>query len=87
MKITRIEPFLLRLPVVTEACDGTQDDLLMRIETDEGIRAWGEVDTSPDVSSICGLTEARKVAVIAQDAHVRGVLRAFKTGILLAATW
>lgn len=49
MRITRVEPIILRLPTVTEACDGTQDDLLIKIETDEGIFGWGEVDTSPEV--------------------------------------
>ena len=28
MKITRVEAIHLRLPVVTTACDGTQDDLI-----------------------------------------------------------
>jgi L-rhamnonate dehydratase len=50
MKITKIEPIVLRLPSVTEAVDGTQDDLLIRIETDEGIYGWGEVDSSPEVA-------------------------------------
>ena len=49
MRITQVEPIVLRLPKVTEACDGTQDDLLIRIETDEGLYGWGEVDTSPEV--------------------------------------
>jgi L-rhamnonate dehydratase len=49
MRITQVEPIVLRLPQVTEACDGTQDDLLIRIETDEGLYGWGEVDTSPEV--------------------------------------
>ena len=30
MRITRVEPIILRLPKVTEACDGTQDDLLIK---------------------------------------------------------
>lgn len=50
MKITKVEPLILRLPNVTEAVDGTQDDLLIRIETDEGIYGWGEVDSSPEVA-------------------------------------
>ena len=50
MKITKIDTIVLRLPVVTEAADGTQDDLLIRIETDEGIYGWGEVDSSPEVA-------------------------------------
>ncbi len=49
MRITQVEPIILRLPKVNEACDGTQDDLLIKIETDEGIYGWGEVDTSPEV--------------------------------------
>ncbi|HUY15422.1 MAG TPA: mandelate racemase/muconate lactonizing enzyme family protein [Terriglobia bacterium] len=50
MKITQIEPIILRLPQVTEDIDGTQDDLLIRVETDEGLVGWGEVDSSPEVA-------------------------------------
>ena len=50
MKITDVEAIVLRLPKVTEDVDGTQDDLLIRIETDEGIFGWGEVDSSPEVA-------------------------------------
>jgi len=50
MKITKVEAIVLRLPVVTEAVDGTQDDLLIKVETDEGISGWGEVDSSPEVA-------------------------------------
>ena len=39
----------------------------------------------PDISRAGGLTETRKIAVMAQDAHIRLVPHAFKTGILLAA--
>lgn len=48
MKITGIEPIVLRLPEVDAArCDGTQDTLLIRVETDDGISGIGEVDSSP----------------------------------------
>lgn len=50
MKITNIEPIVLRLPVVNEDVDGTQDDLLIKVETDEGLCGWGEVDSSPEVA-------------------------------------
>lgn len=50
MKITRVDPIVLRLPRVTEDVDGTQDDLLIHIETDEGVDGWGEVDSSPEVA-------------------------------------
>jgi L-rhamnonate dehydratase len=50
MKITEVEAIILRLPNVSEEVDGTQDDLLIRVETDEGIFGWGEVDSSPEVA-------------------------------------
>lgn len=49
MRITRVEAIYLRLPVVTEACDGTQDDLVIRVHTDEGLIGLGEVDSCPSV--------------------------------------
>ncbi|MDA0745421.1 MAG: mandelate racemase/muconate lactonizing enzyme family protein [bacterium] len=49
MKITDVSALVLRLPEVTDACDGTQDTCLIRIETDEGIVGWGEVDSCPTV--------------------------------------
>lgn len=50
MKITEVEPIYLRLPVMDERCDGTQDTLVVRIHTDEGITGIGEVDSSPLVA-------------------------------------
>jgi L-rhamnonate dehydratase len=49
MKITNISAIVLKLPEVSSAADGTQDDLIIKVETDEGITGWGEVDTSPYV--------------------------------------
>ncbi|MEW6755667.1 MAG: mandelate racemase/muconate lactonizing enzyme family protein [Candidatus Latescibacterota bacterium] len=49
MQITRVSALVLRLPQVTAACDGTQDTCLIRIDTDEGITGWGEVDSAPTV--------------------------------------
>jgi L-rhamnonate dehydratase len=50
LKITKIEPIVLRLPEVRDVTDGTQDDLIVRIETDEnGIFGIGEVDAPPTV--------------------------------------
>ena len=50
MKITAVDPFYLRMPDVTTAADGTQDTLLVRIQTDTGLEGWGECDASPLVS-------------------------------------
>lgn len=50
MKIVSVDPFYLRMPEITSAADGTQDTLLVRIQTNEGIEGWGECDASPLVS-------------------------------------
>jgi len=49
MKITKVESLVLRLPNVRDIIDGTQDDLIIRIETDEGLVGIGEVDAPPTV--------------------------------------
>ena len=60
MKITKVSALVLRLPQVTDACDGTQDTCLIKVETDAGITGWGEVETSPTVA---------KAAVEALESH------------------
>ena len=50
MKITAVDPFYFRMPNITTAADGTQDTLLVRIQTDTGLEGWGECDASPLVS-------------------------------------
>ena len=37
MKITRVEPLYLRLPVIEARTDSSQDALLVRVETDASI--------------------------------------------------
>src|SRR3954452_7510956 len=50
MKITKVEAIHLRLPVINERCDGSQDTLVVKVHTDEGITGVGEVDSSPVVA-------------------------------------
>ena len=50
MRITRVEPIVLRLPEIELRADGTQDAFLVRIETDEGLYGIGEADTAPAVA-------------------------------------
>jgi L-rhamnonate dehydratase len=45
MRITRVEPIHLRLPTVTERCDGSQETLIVKVHTDAGIVGVGEVDS------------------------------------------
>ena len=49
MKITDVKAIVLKLPEISSAADGTQDDLIIKVETDEGITGYGEVDTAPYV--------------------------------------
>jgi L-alanine-DL-glutamate epimerase-like enolase superfamily enzyme len=49
MKITDVKAIVLKLTEISSAADGTQDDLLIVVETDEGITGYGEVDTAPVV--------------------------------------
>src|ERR1051325_9037314 len=50
MKITRVEAIHLRLPDVNERCDGSQETLVVKVHTDEGIVGVGEADTSSMVA-------------------------------------
>ena len=51
MKITEVEAIVLRQPVVDAAiADGSQDDLIVRVHTDEGIVGIGEIDSAPEVA-------------------------------------
>lgn len=50
MKITRVEAIHLRLPDVNERCDGSQETLVVKVHTDEGIIGLGEVDSSSHVA-------------------------------------
>ncbi len=50
MKITNVEAIVLRQPRLDEGiADGSQDDLIIRVSTDEGIVGIGEVDSAPEV--------------------------------------
>ena len=52
MRITKVEAILLRPkgPIDTAIGDGSQDGVLVRVHTDEGITGLGEVDSSPSVA-------------------------------------
>ena len=52
MRITKVEAILLRPKggIDTSIGDGSQDGVLVRIHTDEGITGLGEIDSSPSVA-------------------------------------
>ena len=50
MQITDVEAIVLRQATVDDGiADGSQDDLVVLVHTDEGITGIGEVDSAPDV--------------------------------------
>ena len=50
MKIEAVDLFYVALPKITRTADGTQDSLVVRVRTDNGLEGWGECDASPLVS-------------------------------------
>ena len=50
MKIEAIDLFYVALPIITKTADGTQDSLVVRVRTDNGLEGWGECDASPLIS-------------------------------------
>jgi L-rhamnonate dehydratase len=50
VRITEVEAIVLRQPEVDEGiADGSQDDVVIRVHTDDGLVGIGEVDSSPEV--------------------------------------
>lgn len=50
MRIIDVEAIILRQPgLVGDISDGSQDDVVIRVHTDEGITGIGEVDSSPEM--------------------------------------
>ncbi len=57
MKIVDVETIILALPDILERTDGSQDTVIVRVITDEGIVGVGEVDSSPWI--VKAIIEAR----------------------------
>ena len=81
MRITEVETIILRRPDVRDIGDSSQDMLLVRVLTDDGLVGIGEADTSPEVGravieaplshEVCrGLREV----VVGHDPFERGAL-------------
>src|SRR5207247_6662821 len=50
MRITSTDAIQLRLPEVKQIFDGTQDVLVVRVNTDEGVSGYGEVVSASAVA-------------------------------------
>jgi L-alanine-DL-glutamate epimerase-like enolase superfamily enzyme len=49
VRITDVEAIPLRLPVVSDRTDSSQDAVIVKVSTDAGVVGYGEVDASPSV--------------------------------------
>ena len=68
MRITAVEAIVLRQPAVDDAiADGSQDDLVIKVHTDEGIVGIGEVDSAPE--AVSALVQRRSSHAIAGSLH------------------
>jgi len=68
VKITDVEAVVLRQPAVDDAiADGSQDDLVILVHTDEGITGIGEVDSAPE--AVRALVNAPGSHAIANSLH------------------
>ena len=68
MKITEVEAIILRQPALNDGiADGSQDDLVIKVHTDEGIVGIGEVDSSPE--AVHALVTAPGSHAIANSFH------------------
>ena len=72
MKITDVEAVVLRQEAVNEGiADGSQDDLVILISTDEGITGIGEVDSAPEaVQALVHQRGSHAVATGLRDALI-----------------
>jgi len=77
LKITDVEAIILRQPVLDEGiADGSQDDLVIKIHTDEGITGIGEVDSSPEaVHALVSATSSHAIAASVRSPPARRTIR------------
>jgi L-rhamnonate dehydratase len=68
VRITDVEAIVLRQPVLDDGiADGSQDDLVIRVHTDDGVVGIGEVDSAPE--AVRALVEAPGSHAIAHSLH------------------
>jgi len=68
LKITDVEAIILRQPALDDSvADGSQDDLVIKVHTDEGIVGVGEVDSAPE--AVRALVHRQSSHAIAGSLH------------------
>jgi L-alanine-DL-glutamate epimerase-like enolase superfamily enzyme len=69
VKITDVEAIILRQPALDDGiADGSQDDLVIKIHTDEGIVGIGEVDSAPEaVAALVNRSSSHAIAGSLRD--------------------
>jgi hypothetical protein len=79
MKIDSVDFFYLSMPVVTEASDGSQDALLVRV-TAGAHQGWGECEAAP-LPSIAALLPSEEAATRFTELQPSASSRAKRAGI------
>jgi len=91
LKITNVEAIVLRQPGLDEGiADGSQDDLVIRVSTDDGVVGIGEVDSAPEVakavvdapSSHAIAMSLREILTGEDPTHVEELWRKMYRGVL-----
>jgi len=91
LKITNVEAIVLRQPGLDEGiADGSQDDLVIRVSTDDGVVGIGEVDSAPEVakavveapSSHAIAMSLREILIGEDPTHVEKLWRKMYRGVL-----
>ncbi len=69
LRITAVEAIVLRQPELDEGiADGSQDDVLIKVHTDEGIVGVGEVDSAPEpVAAFVAARTSHSIAISLAD--------------------
>jgi L-alanine-DL-glutamate epimerase-like enolase superfamily enzyme len=68
VRITDVEAIVLRQPLLDDGiADGSQDDVVIRVHTDDGVVGIGEVDSAPE--AVRALVEAPGSHAIAHSLH------------------
>ena len=84
MKIDGVDFFYLSMPVVTEASDGSQDALLVRV-TSDGRQGWGECEAAPPPSIgafVAPMSRRLGASSVAGSSRIR--LRAFFADFIMS---
>src|SRR4051812_37212528 len=88
MKVTAVELIPVSIPyrhkeISSRVDRGGVTDIVLRVETDDGLVGWGECCSGADTASVLAAAEAMKPFILGQDPRDSALMRdaVFKTGL------